>query len=107
MRDLQKGLVFTNENCVGCNKCIRACSCIGACISTEPDERGNSRILVDGDRCISCGACFDICEHNARDFTDDTERFFEDLNRGEKISLLVAPSFPALWRKLRRVEFKP
>ncbi|MBR3524205.1 MAG: response regulator, partial [Lachnospiraceae bacterium] len=68
---------------------------IGACISTEPDERGNSRILVDGDRCISCGACFDICEHNARDFTDDTERFFEDLERGEKISLLVAPSFPA------------
>ncbi len=95
MRDLQKGLVYTNENCVGCNKCIRACSCIGACISTEPDEAGNSRILVDGDRCISCGACFDICEHNARDFTDDTERFFEDLNRGEKISLLVAPSFPA------------
>jgi hypothetical protein len=36
-----------------------------------------------------------VCEHNARDFTDDTERFFEDLKAGEKISLLVAPSFPA------------
>lgn len=23
-------LVYTNENCVGCNKCISACSCIGA-----------------------------------------------------------------------------
>ena len=45
--------------------------------------------------CISCGACFDACEHNARSFKDDTERFFEDLKRGEKISILLAPAFPA------------
>ena len=95
MRDIAKGLVYTNEKCIGCNKCIRTCSCIGACVSTEPDENGNSRIMVDGSLCVSCGACFDICEHNARDFIDDTERFFEDLKAGEKISLLVAPSFPA------------
>jgi len=23
---LQEGLVFTNDNCVGCNRCIKACS---------------------------------------------------------------------------------
>ena len=95
LRNIEKGLVYTNDKCIGCNKCIRACSCIGACVSTEPDENGNSRIMVDGSLCVGCGACFDICEHNARDFTDDTERFFEDLKKGEKISLLVAPSFPA------------
>ena len=104
MRYIRKGLVFTNDRCIGCNKCIRACSCIGACVSTEPDENGNSRIMVDGGLCVSCGACFDICEHNARDFIDDTERFFEDLRAGEKISLLVAPSFPAnypdTWAKI-------
>ena len=95
MRTIEKGLVYTNDKCIGCNKCIRACSCIGACVSTEPDENGKSRIMVDGSLCVSCGTCFDICEHNARDFIDDTERFFEDLKKGEKISLLVAPSFPA------------
>lgn len=95
MRSIREGLVYTNDKCIGCNKCIRACSCIGACVSTEPDEHGNSRIMVDGSRCVSCGACFDICEHNARDFRDDTERFFEDLRAGERISLLVAPAFPA------------
>ena len=95
MRDITKGLVYTNDKCIGCNKCIRTCSCIGACVSTEPDESGSSRIMVDGSLCVSCGACFDICEHNARVFTDDTGRFFEDLQKGEKISLLVAPSFPA------------
>lgn len=90
--DLQS-LVFTNDLCIGCNKCISACSCMGACVSHEVD--GHNRIDVDKDRCIGCGACFDVCEHKAREYQDDTEKFFEDLKRGEKISLLVAPAFKA------------
>ena len=93
--DLKQSLVYTTEKCVGCNKCIRACSCLGACISTDPDENGNSRIEVDGSRCIACAACFDACEHGAREYRDDTERFINDLKRGEKISLLIAPAFRA------------
>ena len=88
-----EGLVFTNENCIGCNKCISVCSCEGACISQEAD--GKNRIDVDGNRCVACGACFDVCEHGAREFRDDTERFFEDLKKGEKISVLLAPAFKA------------
>lgn len=88
-------LVFTNDNCVGCNKCISVCSCMGACISTEPDENGQSRIEVDQNKCIACGACFDACEHEARQYNDDTEKFFADLKKGEKISLLLAPAFLA------------
>ncbi len=95
MREMKEGLVYTNDKCIGCNKCIRACSCIGACVSTQPDENGVSRIEVDGSLCVACGACFDVCEHGARDFRDDTERFFNDLKNGERISLLIAPAFPA------------
>ena len=87
------GLVYTNDLCIGCNKCIRACSCMGACIATE--EEGSARINVDDSKCIACGACIDACEHNAREFNDDTERFFADLKKGEKISLLLAPAFKA------------
>ena len=50
---------------------------------------------VNKEYCIGCGACFDVCEHNAREFNDDTERFFADLKRGEKISILLAPAFKA------------
>ncbi|MCR4643812.1 MAG: hypothetical protein K5695_00180 [Oscillospiraceae bacterium] len=39
-------LIFTNDKCVGCNKCINVCSAMGACISTEADENGRSRINV-------------------------------------------------------------
>ena len=86
-------LVFTNDNCVGCNKCISTCSCIGANVHVQED--GISKIQVDGDKCVACGACFDVCKHEAREFNDDTEAFFEALRRGERISILVAPAFKA------------
>lgn len=86
-------LVYTTDDCIGCNKCIRVCSCIGACISTS--ENGRDRITVDPTKCIACGACIDACEHNARQFNDDTERFFADLKKGERISILLAPAFQA------------
>ncbi len=88
-----EALVYTNDNCVGCNKCISACPVLTANRAVE--EKGKNKIIVDGSQCISCGACFDACAHNARSYNDDTERFFEDLKKGEKISLLLAPAFLA------------
>ncbi len=90
----QKGLIFTNDKCIGCNKCISACPVIVANRAVKT-ESGIQRIEVDGDKCIACGACFDACEHNAREFVDDTEAFFEALSGGEKISVLWAPAFAA------------
>ncbi|MCD7826233.1 MAG: methyl-accepting chemotaxis protein [Clostridiaceae bacterium] len=88
------GLVQTNDKCVGCNKCIGVCSCLGAMIAEESTE-GKNIIQVDGSKCIACGACFDACEHNARQFADDTEAFFEALQKGERVSILIAPAFLA------------
>ena len=90
-------LVFTNDKCIGCNKCISICSCVGANVSHIVD--GKNRIDVDSSKCIGCGACFDACEHGAREYRDDTERFFEDLKKGEQISLLIAPAFKANYPK--------
>ena len=88
-----KAIVFTNDKCIGCNKCIKVCSAVGACISVE--ENGKARIDVDGNRCVACGSCIDVCAHGAREYRDDTERFFADLKKGENISLLLAPAFKA------------
>lgn len=86
-------LVYTNDKCVGCHKCISVCPVLTANRAVE--ENGQNKIVVDGKQCVSCGACFDACAHGARSYNDDTERFFEDLKRGEKISLLLAPAFLA------------
>lgn len=92
-----KSLIFTNDQCIGCNKCISSCSCLGANVFHEVD--GNTRIDVNSERCVGCGACFDVCRHNAREYRDDTEQFFEDLKKGERISLLLAPAFKANYPK--------
>lgn len=79
----KEGLVRTNDNCVGCNKCIGVCSCMGAMVARqEPD--GRNIIEVDGAKCVACGACFDACEHGAREYVDDTEAFFQALQRGRE-----------------------
>lgn len=88
-----ESLVYTNDKCVGCHKCISVCPVLTA--NKSVDEDGQHRIVVDGKQCVGCGACFDACAHKARSYNDDTERFFEDLKRGEKISLLLAPAFLA------------
>lgn len=95
---ITSGLIRTNEKCVGCNKCIGVCSCMGAMVA-RTSEDGSNVIEVDGSKCIACGACFDACEHNAREFVDDTQAFFEALGRGEKISILIAPAFLANYPK--------
>lgn len=94
MYENQKGLIFTNDKCIGCNKCISVCPVIVANRAVMTKE-GFQRIEVDGDKCIACGACFDACEHNAREFVDDTEEFFAALAKGERISILWAPAFAA------------
>ncbi len=86
-------LVYTNDKCIGCNKCINACPAMGACMSVAGNQ--DMRIEVNGTYCVSCGACMDACEHNAREFCDDTEQFFADLQKGQRISLLLAPAFLA------------
>ncbi|MCQ2750019.1 MAG: 4Fe-4S dicluster domain-containing protein [Clostridia bacterium] len=87
-----QGLIYTNDHCIGCNKCISVCPVIGANVA-ERGKNGNV-ILVDGSKCINCGNCITACQHGARSFRDDTERFFNDLsNPDQNISVLVSSSF--------------
>ncbi len=86
-----EGLVSTNDKCTGCNKCISACPVEGANIAVE--ENGTFKVLVDGDKCVQCGSCMEACRHKAREYSDDTDRFFNDLASGKPISILLAPAF--------------
>lgn len=87
------GLIYTTDACIGCNRCIAACPALIANCVVEKQDR--QFIHVDSEKCIACGACLDACEHHARGFSDDTERFIADLKQGHSISVLYAPALVA------------
>ncbi len=89
------------EKCVGCNSCVRVCPAPAANVARY-DERGEMIIDIDGERCIKCGACIAACSHGARYFRDDTEKFINDVKKGEDIIVIAAPAikiaFDGNWR---------
>lgn len=88
---IENEIIFTKEEkCVGCNKCISVCPAIYA--NQAYEVNGENKIKVDNNLCIHCGRCLDACDHGARDYNDDTERFFNDLRRGQRISIVAAPA---------------
>lgn len=88
---MNKGIVFTNDNCIGCNRCIAGCPILGANVAVF--HNGKNSIVVDEDKCIHCGHCVTLCRHFAREYLDDTDAFLEDLQKGVSISVAVDPAF--------------
>ncbi len=87
-----KTLVTTNDNCIACHHCISVCPSLLANRLVKRSD--DTQVLeVDSDYCVGCGSCIDACNHDARTFMDDTERFLNDLRKGDRISLLIAPAF--------------
>ncbi len=82
--------IYTKDShCLGCNKCIFKCPVNANKAIFDNNE--NNVIIKEG-FCISCGECGSICDHNARDYYDDLDIFFEDLQKGIPISVVVAPA---------------
>lgn len=87
---MQKTLIFTNDNCTGCNRCISVCTVPEANIAVL--ENGKNKIHIDGQKCINCAHCIEVCPHEARDYIDDTELFLRKLEAGGAVSVLAAPA---------------
>lgn len=75
--------------CAGCNKCIFKCPTHA---NDAVLEDGENKIHVNNELCIWCGECLDVCDHNARELNDDTQKFFQALKDGEPISVIAAPA---------------
>ena len=91
MKKLNLGRIFTNDNCIACNRCISKCPITGA--NYFVNRNGKARIEVDGNKCIQCGYCMDACIHGAREYKDDIDLFMDELSAGGKFSVILAPSF--------------
>ena len=96
-------IIVSLDNCVGCNACVRACP-VNDANRIIVGEDGRHYIEIDESKCIKCGACIKACSHDARAFEDDTQKFLDDLKKGEQIAIIVAPaikvSFDGQWKQV-------
>ena len=87
-----ENLITTDQvRCTGCNNCIRVCPVFGA-NKVVIDSETRQHVETIPSNCIHCGHCVEKCTPQARDYIDDTERFFNDLMSGKSISIIVAPA---------------
>ncbi len=106
MERFNNGLVFTNNNCIGCNKCISSCSILGANVSVFSGndlagiKEGKYVIKVNELKCSNCGKCLDVCPHHARNYNDDIDEFLNQLKQNNKISLIVNINFLQMYGDL-------
>lgn len=49
----------SRASCCGCSACVQACP--AACITMKPDEEGFLYPCVNGDKCIHCNRCEQVC----------------------------------------------
>lgn len=98
LKELSKIVEVDKDKCVNCHACITACP-VKYC-----NNGSNNIVSVDNDMCIGCGECVTACTHQARIQLDDFARMMQNLNSGEKIIAIVAPSvaanFPNQYLKL-------
>ena len=79
------------EKCINCYACIAACP-VKLCM-----DGSGEKLNINHDLCIGCGNCIACCTHNAREILDDTQRFFSDIKRGDKMVAIVAPAIASVF----------
>lgn len=49
------------ERCKGCYLCIANCPKGAISLSGTVNAKGYEYVLVDDDKCIACGSCYQMC----------------------------------------------
>jgi iron only hydrogenase large subunit-like protein len=98
IQELSPVIRVDEEKCVNCHACIAVCP-VKYC-----NNGAEEKVTVNHNLCIGCGHCIPACTHHARLRVDDSEKFFDALDKKEKVIAIVAPAvasnFPGLYLNL-------
>ncbi|HBX49516.1 MAG: histidine kinase [Bacteroidetes bacterium RIFOXYA12_FULL_35_11] len=76
------------ERCKICYTCVRECPAKAIKI-----ENGQAQVIET--RCIGCGNCVKVCSQDAKVFYNSVDSVLALIQKGEKVAVCIAPSFPA------------
>lgn len=79
---------FKEANCKNCYKCVRECPVKSISVVSE-----QARILEKD--CVLCGHCLFACPQHAKEISNEVPVIKSFLEKGEKVYVSLAPSFPA------------
>lgn len=91
MKNVKEGVIKTDSNCIGCNRCISSCPVKKANVALY--QNGHFKMKANADRCIDCGACIKACNSGARRFDDDMDSLRKLIDEQERFSVLIDPAF--------------
>lgn len=57
----QRQVVQHTERCKGCLYCSIACPVEAISISDEVNAKGYNTMMIDKDKCTTCGTCYTVC----------------------------------------------
>ena len=83
---------------VDVDKCINCYACIAICPAKYCMNGSGEKLEINHNLCIGCGNCIAACTHKARDYSDDTARFYEQLKAGEKMIAIAAPATASVFK---------
>ena len=87
------------DRCRACYTCVRDCPAKAIRISGGQAE-------VVAERCIGCGNCVQVCSQKAKQVYCSIPEVRELLAGSRRTAAIVAPSFPAEFLDLRRLQDK-
>lgn len=87
--NLSQVIAIDKDKCVNCHACISVCP-VKFC-----NDGSGDHVVIHYENCIGCGNCLKACTHGARGYVDDFSSFMNDLEKGEKIVAIAAPSVAA------------
>ncbi|MDH4196997.1 MAG: ATP-binding protein [Candidatus Aminicenantes bacterium] len=82
-------LSISDTRCRKCYRCVRECP-------TNALKIDQGKVKLIWSRCILCGLCYRHCPHEAVDVRTGINRVQKLLESGEKVVVLLDPTFPAV-----------
>lgn len=97
--DSSPSLIRDMSKCILCNRCVETCSQKQGVMVMAKENRGFDTVVVPpygkllaDTSCVNCGQCVQVCPVGALSVHDDTQKVYDEIQKGKYMVVQIAPS---------------